>query len=914
MLHRGKPKDSSSSRRKVTPPSPTYMNNEQFAAYLASLRETRANRPGGARPLPPSTRPRQGAGDEPGTPAGRSSVASIASTAVDSIQSEPAAGYRGAGFDPARPRPRGSRPSIAGSVTSRYSANTVSGRDYFPIHPGSTPLRPSDVVPSATYMERGQRWMEKEEAFSLHQAMDAVESKNEQKRQQEQEQALNENLNENEDGDENKNRVEDEETRLYDAALNEAAELVYRHEHGIKPRERDAPYRYRPHMRRNSYAHARTASVGRYGGDIGPTGLARDTARSFSGSSCGSIRDSSPESDVRSIDAQPGRRTGTDSGIGGGGGGGAAYAGSVSISGSGSRRRSSMRRNISGEIAKPFSGDQIWEEPEGTTPEPSGMPPQLQSQSQSQLQSQPLGTKTRNSPNTVQVQFAPDLARDAEASPADATKPKPLARIEIHKNPPSQSRNANYTRNGSSLSPHAAPDVPRKNGVEIRGDDIRQATSMRRMDRSPNLPTPSAVSDSPGRPIVSFDKNWKAPEEAAADPVPAPDEPDKPSKPDKQDKPRQAERERPQPTVPALVCTPPVPRAPATAASPSRRTAPVPRLQVEPDMTPQVPVPVPVPIIAVSNESGVSVPSIVLPDNDNENDNDEEDSSNNNMPSIPAIVVADDAAAKPQARPLPVPGSTPHARRTADGGRPRGHWSPAPAPASATGASHRATAVCHECSHPIEGRFVALSGGSERFHPQCFRCYACGTALENLEISPEPDHFYAARLERIARRAAGERLEEAPGQTMAEDGDARLRFYCHLDWHDLFAPQCKHCKTPILGEHVVALGAHWHYGHFFCAECGDPFERGMTHIEKDGYAWCVACQTKRTERRAPKCKRCRLPVLGPYVKALGTEWHDECFRCATCAGGFDDGQIFPVGEGRDARVLCTECRAQELKM
>ncbi|KAG4219010.1 hypothetical protein PC116_g32510, partial [Phytophthora cactorum] len=145
-------------------------------------------------------------------------------------------------------------------------------------------------------------------------------------------------------------------------------------------------------------------------------------------------------------------------------------------------------------------------------------------------------------------------------------------------------------------------------------------------------------------------------------------------------------------------------------------------------------------------------------------------------------------------------------------------------------------------------------------------------------------------------------------------GDERLRFYCHLDWHELFAPRCKHCKTPILGEHVVALGAHWHYGHFFCAECGDPFERGATHIEKDGYAWCVGCQTKRTERRAPKCRACRRAVIGSYVRALGGEWHDECFRCASCAGGFDDGQIFPMPERGEGVVLCTRCRAAELKM
>ncbi|TRX98094.1 hypothetical protein FHL15_000739 [Xylaria flabelliformis] len=866
MLHRGKPKDASPSKRKVTPPSPSYMNNDQFgsdapvqsdrpdsptnrrpptAAYLANLRENRVNRPGGARPPPPSIRSRVGTTTEQLT-TGRSSIAG------DSIRSEPPVGHQRAGSDLIRPR--GSRPSVAGSVISRYSVNSTSGKDYFPTTPTAAPLKPSEVVPSATYIERGQRWMEKEEAFSLHQAMDAIEDKDEEKDEQEQ----------------------DDETRLYNAALNEAAELVYRHEHGIKEREPDAPYRYKPHMRRNSYAHARTASAGRYGQDIGATGLARNSIRSFSGSSSGSDRDSSPGSERGSMDQQRSIGAASASQKTPAGAGGAAPTSSRS-----SRRRSSMRRNISGEIEKPFSGDQIWEEPESAAPEPSSRQPQPPSHS-------PLGVKTRNTPS--KVQFAPDPARDPTASPASSPT-KLVSRTEIHKNPPSQSRNPNYTKNDVSDSPRSSQDIPRKNGVEIRSDDIRQATSMRLKDRSSKLPTPSAVSDSPGRPIVSFDKNWKAPEEAAADPTP--DESRRVPIPLRVAEERPGSQS-PQPPVPAIVCTPDIPQSAPPAAA-SRRSAPVPSIQVDSGDGPQVP------SIAISGDDGPSVPSIVLP-----GDDDGDNHGGGGVPSIPVIVTPDDVASKPSARPLPDPRS--HTRNAPSGGRPRGHWSPAP------GASHRATAICHECRYPIEGRVVALSGGSERFHPQCFRCYICGTGLEALEISPEPDAARAARLDRIYRRAAGEILDEIPGQTMAEDGDDRLRFYCHLDWHELFAPQCKHCKTPILGEHVVALGEHWHYGHFFCAECGDPFERGMTHIEKDGYAWCVSCQTKRTERRAPKCRRCKIAVIGQYVKALGAEWHDECFRCATCGGGFDDGQIFPVGEGAKARVLCTGCRAMELKM
>ncbi|KAI1094180.1 hypothetical protein F5B19DRAFT_482335 [Rostrohypoxylon terebratum] len=868
-MPRGKSKERSSPR-KVTPPSPTYMNSDQFAAYLANLRENRVTRPGGARPLPQPAMPRHDSTARLATERIATGRPSLGST---SLLSEASSNHMRAQTE--SPRPRGSRPSFAPSVVSRasrYSTLTsTTGRDYYPENPATAPppLKPGEVVPSATYIERGQRWMEKEEAVSIRDAMEVMDAMETLK------------LHEADKGKQTAGEQDDEETRLYNAALDEAAELVWQHQHGVKPPEPGAPYRYKPHLRKDSYAHARTASSGRYGSEIGATGLARDSIRSFSGSSSSSERAPSPESARNSLDQQRTYSIGSQKSKSYGSLNGAAR------SSSGGRRLSSLKRNISGEVEKPFSGDQIWEEPEGSTPERNPRQPRRPETTQ------PLGLKSRGIPN--RVSFAPTTSESTSPEPSEPVKP--ISRYEIHKNPPSRSRDPGYTTNSLSNSPRSSQEsVPKKNGVEIRSDDIREATSMRLKDRSSKLPTPSAVSDSPGRPIVSFDKNWKPPEKEATD---SKLEECKPS-PISQRRvgpfgvvgKERAGTQSPQPPVPAIAVSEAAEASkPSPASRPSARAPSVPSIQVDGvDDGPKVPV------ISVSGD-GPTIPTISLPDDESSGNN------SSRAPGVPTIVTPDDNR-KPSARPLPDPKALNNARP-----RPRSHWSPAP---GAIG--HRAATACHECGLPIEGRFVALKGNSGRFHPQCFRCYACGTALEALEISPEPDSFRAERLDRIRRRAAGEILDEEPGKTMAEDGDERLRFYCHLDWHELFAPRCKHCKTPILGEHVVALGAHWHYGHFFCAECGDPFEQGATHIEKDGYAWCINCQTKRTERRAPKCKGCRTAVIGQYIMALGGEWHDECFRCGTCGGGFDDGQIYPMKDRGEMTVLCTACRAAELKM
>jgi hypothetical protein len=766
---------------------------------------------------------------------------------------------------PAHQRTRSEMPSQpnrsypAASVSSRYSSVNEQGRDYYPSRPAQ-PLKPSEVVGSAIYIERGQRWMEKEEVVSLRQAMHDMDMK-----------------------DSPGKAEESSDQRLYKAALQEASELVWQHQNPQARPPPGAPYRYKQHLRKNSYAHARTASSGRYGDNILPSGLARDpTSRSVSGSSTGSdpyssarsrssIGSTGPRDSLEETGRPSGEQKPTKSY-------GALNGPPISINNH--RRRSSMKRNISGEIERPFSGDQIWEEPETARPQ------QALSALPMSDEVQPLRIKPKDPMN--RVQFAPDVPMpdSPEVKPANR-----LHRAEIHRNPPSQSRNPQYRHNlppVEGLSPKQ-PSVTRKNGMEVRSEDIRDATSMRMRDRSPKLPTPSAVSDSPGRPIVSFDADWKEPD-AATDAKPEDLRRHIPPI-----KPNHGKQGWQGPSIPTISVTDG--DSPAASLPPTRldrkATAPPPLIQITPDDPPSAPVPMPT--ISVSEELP-TIPTIVFPGDD----------EHDQPPSIPVIVTPDDNTPSPSKRPLP----TPDKSRPRASARPRGHWSPVPA---AVGS--RATARCHECMHPIEGRFVALAGCSERFHPQCFRCYCCGTSLEALEISPEPEAFRAARLQRIRLRAAGEVLEELPGETMGEDGDERLRFYCHLDWHELFAPRCKHCKTPIVGEHVVALGEHWHNGHFFCAECGDPFEHGMTHIEKDGYAWCVSCQTKRTERRAPKCKKCKKAVIGQYVQALGGEWHDECFRCRSCGGGFDDGQIFPCEDAStgDMVVHCTRCREMELK-
>jgi hypothetical protein len=172
------------------------------------------------------------------------------------------------------------------------------------------------------------------------------------------------------------------------------------------------------------------------------------------------------------------------------------------------------------------------------------------------------------------------------------------------------------------------------------------------------------------------------------------------------------------------------------------------------------------------------------------------------------------------------------------------------------------------------------------FHPECFTCHQCSTALECVAFYPEP---------------ANKRHERLEAEGIPADSDIDIRFFCHLDFHEFFSPRCKSCKTPIEGEVIVAAGAEWHVGHFFCGECGDPFDSNTPFVERDGYAYCVRCHTRRTSAR---CRACKKQILEEMtIEALGGKWHEACFVCFECDGGFgDEGRFFV----REVEVECTE--------
>ncbi|RDW94130.1 LIM domain protein [Aspergillus mulundensis] len=759
-------------QRKVTPPGPSYMSNDQIASYLKDLRTNRPTRPGGSRPLPTRTDSASKPRDE--LPPRATSAMSM----YGNSRAPPAA----APAEIERPR-AASALSNHRPVSFRSSFSSSNGRPLVqeprvvPVRQNVSPTRAfsrvSASTPTPSYQESPERQKEREEARALRDALQGMGI--------------------------------DDEMRIHEDAQNEATELVWMHQNpGLQFKNPYAPYR-NPDMKSPQKSEDQKQ----------PYEPRSPFRKSWRDSHRISFRSQSTKTIPETDSTEPGEESSPrKSGIPR-----KNHKVDFALAGDPEQTDSSRGLALAGASKDSSKGifrnpkDQIYEEPHN--PDQNDDKRSVFSRSDSSA----LRTKPRNA--------LPQGSRPLPGRFGSIPFADKLSRFELHKHPPTQSKNAEYKTNAPSppiagVSQENTEPVPTKDGLEIRSEDIRAATSKKRSERSSRLPMPTAVSDRVGRPIVSFDSSW-------------------------------------QPTV---------------AQSPPKRE--IPEIQL-PESAPSPP--------SIEVSEAPSVPVINLPDE--------------KEPTIAEMSPSKDN------KPIPRPPSELKDRQRPGSGprkfvpsqdRWMSHYSRAGVP----------TASCEACSLPIAGKVVTAAG--TRFHPECFTCHHCHTALECVAFYQEPD---AKRNERLAESSA--------------DEDAHsLRFYCHLDFHEMFSPRCKSCKTPIEGEVIVACGAEWHVGHFFCAECGDPFNSQTPFVEKDGYAWCLNCHSRRT---APTCAGCKKPVLDDVViTAVGGKWHENCFVCHECGDGFGPEGRYFVKEGEPRRTakgriiggpvqlaVCERCEGIRLK-
>lgn len=123
---------------------------------------------------------------------------------------------------------------------------------------------------------------------------------------------------------------------------------------------------------------------------------------------------------------------------------------------------------------------------------------------------------------------------------------------------------------------------------------------------------------------------------------------------------------------------------------------------------------------------------------------------------------------------------------------------------------------------------------------------------------------------------------------------------------------CGHCNMHIRGPFITALGKIWCPNHFICTtpSCRRPLQ-DLGFVEEHGQLYCEYCFE---QYLAPPCSKCNAKIKGDCLKAIGKNFHPECFNCVYCGKLFGNSPFFledgsPYCEADWNELFTTKCFA-----
>jgi hypothetical protein len=121
------------------------------------------------------------------------------------------------------------------------------------------------------------------------------------------------------------------------------------------------------------------------------------------------------------------------------------------------------------------------------------------------------------------------------------------------------------------------------------------------------------------------------------------------------------------------------------------------------------------------------------------------------------------------------------------------------------------------------------------------------------------------------------------------------------DYQKLFAPKCHSCELTIIGEWVQAIGSSWHDHCFVCQHSGCTIDFvSTTFFDHGGKPFC---EEHFNLQIGSKCALCGKSITGKHVNALERKWHTQCFFCTFCKNSLA-GQQFAEEKGKP---YCKDC-------
>jgi hypothetical protein len=215
---------------------------------------------------------------------------------------------------------------------------------------------------------------------------------------------------------------------------------------------------------------------------------------------------------------------------------------------------------------------------------------------------------------------------------------------------------------------------------------------------------------------------------------------------------------------------------------------------------------------------------------------------------------------------------------------------------------------CTVCNQPIKGDSVVSNNKS--FHPECMECYVCGERLRGVFFTFEDKPICEKDYKQQAEACAG--CGEAPTGTCYS---ANGQVFCE-ECHQKQCDRCPKCEKEVLGKCVRVSGAAFHPDCFSCTVCKKNMINVPFVADDKNQIYCTEDYNK---KKAPRCSFCKKPIVpkdgqktAPRLRALGKDFHPECFQCEDCGLVLDarvkGKECYPFKN----RLYCLKCNRKKL--
>lgn len=129
------------------------------------------------------------------------------------------------------------------------------------------------------------------------------------------------------------------------------------------------------------------------------------------------------------------------------------------------------------------------------------------------------------------------------------------------------------------------------------------------------------------------------------------------------------------------------------------------------------------------------------------------------------------------------------------------------------------------------------------------------------------------------------------------EGEKDKAFYCSHCHSEVYGEICSGCSKALGLQVKRAIGQNWHPECFNCTNCKKSLDAEF--VNKNNLPYCLACDE---ELFYEKCAGCAKSLIGEALVAVGKKWHPDCFVCSTCKTVLGDNFIEEGG-----KAFCAAC-------